>query len=294
MKKILVTGIKSYIGNSFMEYMREFPDEYEVEGISCRDGSWKDRDFSGFDCIFHVAGIAHADSGKITEERKARYYSVNRDLTVELAQKAKNEGVKQFIFMSSAIVYGDSAPIGKRKLITDKTEPSPAGAYGDSKLQAEKGILPLNDENFRVVVLRPPMIYGKNSKGNYPVLSSLAKKLPFFPDVDNQRSMLYVGNLVEFVRLMIKNNESGIFWPQNAEYSNTSDLVKLIASSHGKKIPLVGGLSGMLKFLSLATPLVNKAFGSLAYDMKISEYREPYRRYSLEESIRLTEKPEEK
>ncbi|MDO5444440.1 MAG: NAD-dependent epimerase/dehydratase family protein [Eubacteriales bacterium] len=292
MIRILVTGINSYIGNSFMEYMRRFPEEYELQGISCRDGSWKDRDFSGFDCIFHVAGIAHADSGKITEERKARYYAVNRDLTVELAQKAKKEGVRQFIFMSSAIVYGDSAPIGKKKLITDKTEPSPSGAYGDSKLQAEKGILALGDADFRVVVLRPPMIYGKNSKGNYPILSSLAKKLPFFPDVDNQRSMLYVGNLVEFVRLMIKNNESGIFWPQNAEYSNTSDLVRLIAAEHGKKIPLVGGLSGALKLVSLATPLVNKAFGSLSYDMNISEYKEPYRLYSLEESIKLTENQE--
>lgn len=290
MKKILVTGVNSYIGNSFMEYMCGFPDEYEVEGISCRDGSWRDRDFSGFDCVFHVAGIAHADSGKITEERKARYYAVNRDLTVELAGKAKSEGVRQFIFMSSAIVYGDSAPIGKKKLITNKTEPEPSGAYGDSKLQAEKGILPLNDEHFRVVILRPPMIYGKDSKGNYPVLSKLAEKLPFFPDVDNQRSMLYIGNLVEFVRLMVKNEEAGIFWPQNAEYSNTSDLVKMIAASHGKKIPLIGGLSGALKLASLATPLVNKAFGNLSYDMSISEYKEPYRLYSLEESIKLTEK----
>lgn len=289
MKKILVTGVNSYIGNSFMEYMHGFPEEYEVEGISCRDGSWRGRDFSVFDVVFHVAGIAHADSGKITEERKARYYAVNRDLTVEIARKAKTEGVKQFIFMSSAIVYGDSAPIGKKKLITDKTEPDPSGAYGDSKLQAEKGILSLNDDQFRIVILRPPMIYGKNSKGNYPILSKLAEKVPFFPDVGNQRSVLYIGNLVEFVRLMIKNEESGIFWPQNAEYTSTSNLVRLIAAEHGEKIPLVGGLSGVLKLFSLVMPLVNKAFGSLSYDMRISEYREPYRLYSLEESIRLTE-----
>lgn len=292
MKKILVTGVNSYIGNSLIGYLREFPEEYDVEGISCRNGAWKEKDFSGFDCVFHVAGIAHADSGKITEERKAAYYAVNRDLTVELARKAKAEGVSQFIFMSSAIVYGDSAPLGKRKLITADTVPSPAGAYGDSKLQAEQGILPLSCESFRVVILRPPMIYGRNSKGNYPVLSRLACRLPVFPDVDNQRSMLYVGNLVEFIRLMIKNEESGIFWPQNAEYSNTSDVVRMIAAVHGKKIKLIPGLSGILGLLALATPLVNKAFGSLAYDRSLSEYKEPYCRFTLPESVRLTEQGE--
>lgn len=293
MKKVLVTGISSFIGNSFMKYMSAFPEEYEVEGMSCRGGAWREKDFSGYDCVFHVAGIAHADSGKITEERKAGYYAVNRDLTVALAEKAKAEGVRQFIFMSSAIVYGDSAPIGKRKLISRTTPPAPSGAYGDSKLQAENGILPLSDESFKVVVLRPPMIYGEGCKGNYPVLSKLACSLPFFPDVDNQRSMLYIGNLTEFIRLMIKNEESGIFWPQNAEYSNTSDLVKMIAAEHGKDLKLIGGTTWLLKLLALATPLVSKAFGSLSYDMCLSEYKEPYRRYSLSESVRRTEKEQQ-
>lgn len=289
MKKILVTGINSYIGNAFREYMEAYADEDAVEGISMRDGTWRDADFSRYDVIFHVAGIAHADSGKITEERRAAYYAVNRDLTAEAAEKAKREGVGQFIFMSSAIVYGDSAPIGKRKRITSATEPSPAGAYGDSKLQAERAILPLSDANFKVAVLRPPMIYGKGSKGNYPVLASLARKLPVFPDTANERSVLYIGNLTEFVRLIIKNGDSGIFFPQNAEYAGTAQLVKLISAAHGKKTVLVRGFSPLLKGMSALTPLVNKAFGSLSYDMSMSTYSEDYRRYSLEESIKLTE-----
>ena len=133
------------------------------------------------------------------------------------------------------------------------------------------------------------MIYGKNSKGNYPTLSKLAQKLPFFPKVDNCRSMLYIGNLVEFVHLMIQNEESGVFFPQNAEYSNTSELVKAIAEAHGKHIVLVRGTSWALKLLSNTTGLVNKAFGSMAYDMSMSEYKSNYRLYSLTESIRLTE-----
>ena len=288
-KRVLVTGVNSYIGNAFRSYMEQYPEEAAVEGISVRNDVWKTLDFSGYDCIFDVAGIAHADTGHVSEEVKKRYYAVNCDLTVALAQKAKEEGVRQFVFMSSAIVYGDSAPIGFQRMITRDTPPAPADFYGDSKLQAEKGILPLADDHFKIAVLRPPMIYGKGSKGNYPVLSKMAQKLPAFPKVENCRSMLYIGNLVEFVRLVIKNEESGFFFPQNGQYSNTSQLVQMIAEAHGKHIILVGGCTVPLRLLSQATGLVNKAFGSLAYDMPMSEYKENYRRFSLEESIRLTE-----
>ena len=288
-KRILVTGVNSYIGNAFRSYMELFPEEAEVMGISVRNDAWKTLDFSGYDCVFDVAGIAHADTGHVSEEVKKQYYAVNCDLTVALAKKAKEAGVGQFVFMSSAIVYGDSAPIGFQRVITRETSPAPADFYGDSKLQAEKGILPLGDEHFRIAVLRPPMIYGKDSKGNYPALSKMAQKLPVFPKVENQRSMLYIGNLVEFVRLIIKNEEEGFFFPQNEQYSNTSKLVQMIAQAHGKHVILVGGCTVPLRILSQATGLVNKAFGSLAYDMSMSEYKENYRKYSLEESIRLTE-----
>lgn len=288
-KRVLVTGVNSYIGNAFRSYMEQYPEEAVVDGISVRNDAWKTLDFSGYDCVFDVAGIAHADTGHVSEEVKKRYYAVNCDLTVALAQKAKEEGVRQFIFMSSAIVYGDSAPIGFQRMITRDTPPAPADFYGDSKLQAEKGILPLADDHFKIAILRPPMIYGKGSKGNYPVLSKMAQKLPAFPKVENCRSMLYIGNLVEFVRLVIKNEESGFFFPQNGQYSNTSQLVQMIAEAHRKHIILVGGCTVPLRLLSQATGLVNKAFGSLAYDMSMSEYKENYRRFSLEESIRLTE-----
>ena len=289
MKKILITGANSYIGTSIERYLAQWPQQYQVDTVDMVDGSWSERSFAGYDAVFHVAGIAHSDTGNVSEERKALYYKVNTDLTVETAKKAKAEGVGQFIFMSSAIVYGDSAPIGQQKVITADTPLAPANFYGDSKVQAEKGILPLNDDNFHVVVLRPPMIYGPGSKGNYPVLSKLARKLPVFPKVANQRSMLYIGNLAEFVRLMIENREQGIFWPQNSEYSNTTVLVRLIANAQGKNILIVPGLGWALKLLGHATGLVNKAFGSLSYDMELSRYREDYRKYSLAESIELTE-----
>ena len=164
--------------------------------------------------------------------------------------------------MSSAIVYGDSAPIGKEKIITKDTPVNPANCYGDSKVQAENGIRSLEDDKFKVVILRPPMIYGKGSKGNFPILEKFAAKAPVFPKVENKRSMLYIGNLVEFVRLMIENEESGIFWPQNAEYSNTSEIVKMIAEAKGKKIVLIPGLEWLLKLMSRFTGMVDKAFGN--------------------------------
>ena len=289
MKKILITGANSYIGTSFEKYINDnYSDDYQVDTIDMIDGSWRQRSFAEYDVVYHVAGIAHSDNGKISAEKEKLYRSVNTDLTIETAKKAKADGVKQFIFMSSAIVYGDSGKIGKKKVITKETPTNPANCYGDSKVQAELGILPLQDDKFKVCVLRPPMIYGKGSKGNFPQLEKFARKLKFFPYVKNERSMLYIGNLVEFVRLMIENEEKGIFWPQNAEYSNTSEIVKMIATANGKKVHLVKGFIWLLKIMSHFTGLVNKAFGNLSYDQSMSNYKVEYRKYNLEESIKET------
>lgn len=289
MKRILITGINSYLGKSFKSYIERFPG-YTAVAISMRDGSWRDEDFTGFDTVYHVAGLAHSDNGHISAEKAQTYYRINTDLTEELAKKARREGVHQFIFMSSAIVYGDSAPVGERRRIERGTMCSPANAYGDSKLQAELKLKKLENEHFKVVILRPPMIYGPGCRGNYPVLSLFARHLHIFPRVDNERSMLFVGNLMAFVKLMIDNDESGTFFPQNGEYSNTSELVRMIAAAHGRKIRLIGGLTWALKILGVFTSLVNKAFGSLSYDMALSDYKGgEYRLYSLQESIKITE-----
>ena len=290
MKKILITGANSYIGTSFEKYIAEnFPDEYAVDTVDMVDGKWRNVSYAGYDSVFHVAGIAHSDSGKISPEREKLYYAVNTDLTIETARKAKAEGVAQFIFMSSAVVYGNSAPIGQEKVITRNTPVSPANCYGDSKVQAENGIFPLSDENFKVVILRPPMIYGKGSKGNYPIMAKLAQKVPVFPYVENERSMLYIENLCEFVRLMVTNEEEGLFWPQNDEYSNTSTLVKMIADVHGKNLRLIKGFGWAMWFAGHFVGLITKAFGNLTYERGMSEYSDDYRKYSLNDSIRKTE-----
>lgn len=294
MKKVLITGANSYIGTSFERYAWEhYSDSLSTDTVDMIDGSWRDRDFGSYDTVFHVAGIAHADVGNVTDEIKAKYYAVNTDLAIETADKAKKEGVKQFVFMSSAIIYGDSAPYGRMKRITKETEPSPANFYGDSKWQADQGVRKMADESFCVTVLRPPMIYGRGSKGNYPVLSGMAAKLPVFPNVDNERSMLYIENLCEFLCQIMVRGYGGIFWPQNGEYSRTSDVVRMIAEvkSHGM---FVSRLFNPAVKLASVMPgkigsLANKAFGNLSYDMSMSEYDFDYRVADLKTSIERTE-----
>ena len=285
MKKILITGANSYIGTSVEKWLSKYPDEYLVDTIDMKTEEWKKKDFSTYDVVFHVAGIAHVSSDPNMEDL---YYKVNRDLTIETAKKAKSEGVKQFIFMSSIIIYGDSSK--DLKVIDENTIPQPSNFYGNSKLQAEQGIIPMSDENFKVVVLRPPMIYGKGSKGNYPKLVKAAIKLPVFPDIDNQRSMLHIDNLCEFIKLIIDNEESGVFFPQNKEYVKTSEMVRLIAEAHGKKIKLVKIFNPILKAMEIKVDIVKKVFGNLVYEKSISNYKEDYQIRNLKASIYETEK----
>ena len=298
-KNILITGAGSYIGESFKDYAKAHYPALVVDSIDMIDGSWKSKAFSKYDIVYHVAGLAHADVGSVDEATKEKYYSVNTDLAVEVCKKAKAEGVKEFIFMSSMIVYGDSAPLGKQKVIDKYTVPDPANFYGDSKLQADVAVRDFASDDFKVIVLRPPMIYGKGSKGNYPMLAKLAKALPVFPDVENKRSMLYVENLCEFLcQIMsvksIKEN-SVVLFPQNSQWTKTGNMVKEIGDVTGKKVKLIGGLSKFAVFAAGKFPgkigsLVNKAFGNNCYDNEMSSYEGlNYQNISLNESIKKTE-----
>lgn len=277
MKRILVTGENSYIGTSFVEFMNDYKDEYVVETISVRGDEWRKKDFSNYDVIYHVAGIAHADVGSVSKEQQEIYYQVNRDLTYDVANKYKRdraEKTSQFIYMSSIIVYGDNVSIRKKRVITKDTEPNPSNFYGDSKLQAEQKIIPLGTETFQVCIVRPPMIYGPNSKGNYPQLRKFALKLPIFPDIPNERSMLFVGNLMNFIKTMIDENKpTEIYMPQNSEYVRTSHMVKEIANAHGKNIRLFSFMNWSVYLLSFVPgkigDLTNKAFGNLVYEEKV-------------------------
>ena len=258
MKKILITGAGSYIGMSFERYIKErFGDEYSVDTVDMIDGSWREKSFSGYDAVYHVAGIAHQ---KETKENAESYYKVNRDLAIETAKKAKADGVAQFVFLSSMSVYGKDTGV-----ITKETVPTPVSNYGKSKLEAEEGITALRSDDFKVVVLRPPMVYGEGCKGNYQTVVKIVKKLPIFPNVKNKRSMINVDNLSSFVEMVVRDGLDGLYFPQNKNYVSTKALAKDIAKSMNKKI-YMSFLCGLAVYIF--RPFVKKlkkAFGSLTY-----------------------------
>ena len=284
MKRVLITGAGSYVGTHVMSRLQEEPDKFEVQELSVKGDSWKTFDFSKFDVVYHVAGIAHVSTDPSME---SLYMHVNRDLTIEVAEHAKEAGVKQFIFMSSSIVYGDSVPAGTGSPITLKTKPNPSSFYGRSKLEAEEGLQALEDESFRVVIVRAPMIFGAHAKGNFPKLVTMAQKLPLFPKIDNKRSMIYIGNLAECIAELISAEAKGIFLPQEEHYICTSELVKLIAETSGKKIWLTKLFNPIIKGPLKNNNYVIKAFGDCYYDLSESHFSFDYQRYATQESIRL-------
>lgn len=279
MKRILITGANSYIGTSFEKYIKEnYPEQYEIDTVDMIDGSWREKCFSGYDSMFHVAGVAHQ---KETKENAHLYYEINRDLAIETAKKAKADGVNQFIFLSSMSVYG--MDVGT---ITKDTEPTPKSNYGKSKLQAEEGLLQLADEYFKVCILRPPMVYGNGCRGNFNFIVKFARRSPVFPKTSNKRSMIYIDNLCSFVEVLADKELFGVFFPQNRDYVRTDDMVKKTAAAIGKNIHL-SPLLGLL--VRLAMPFsgrIRKAFGTLIYeDMS---YDLTYKTVDFEDSIKLS------
>jgi UDP-glucose 4-epimerase len=172
--------------------------------------------------------------------------------------------------------------------VIDKNLPlKPNSAYGKSKIEAEMLINNLQDEFFVVATLRPPMVYGKGCKGNYPRLARLALKTPIFPKVDNKRSMIYIDNLSEFVKQLIESQSGGLFFPQNAEYVNTSEMVRLISEANGKRLVMTKLFNPLISLLNVST--IKKIFGDLFYEMSMSEYEIDYRVSNFKESIFQTE-----
>lgn len=301
MKRILITGKNSYIGTSLEKYLQDYNvlkknQEYLSVSISQRDSSWEEHDFSVYDAILDVTGIAHVDTAKVSENEKKRYYEINCDLALSTAKKAKAEGVKQFIYLSSIIVYGDSAPVGKTKHVTLETQPAPEGFYGESKLQAEKQLQLLAESDFQVAILRLPFVYGAGCKGNYRVLRKLAMRLPIFPTIRNHRSMIYIENLCEFIRMLVDSGKGGLWFPQNTEYGDTCEIVRSIAGAHQKRVWRCNWLNPMVRLMSKCPgrlgKLTNKAFGSITYDFSMSREPEGYCLFQLNDSIVRTEKKE--
>lgn len=278
---IAILGKNSYICNRFKQFVET--KGIQTVSVDCRNNTWKSFDFSQVDTVLCPLGIAHVSTNPSME---AQYYAVNRDLPVEIAEYTKSFGVKNFVFFSSMIVYGADKPLGTEFIIDETTDPNPENFYGKSKLDAEQELLKLQDNNFSVAILRIPMVYGPDCKGNFPQLLKVAKKSPFCPNIKNKRSMIYVDNLCEFLRLVIENNKSGIFYPQNSEYVSTVDIIKIAAKYFNHKIIFIRLFNPLIKLLSKRLGVINKIFGTKFYDMSLSPDLEKYNIVDFETSIK--------
>lgn len=288
MKNVLIAGAGSYIGTSVENWLEKYPEKYNVTTLDMMGDGWGSHDFSQYDVIYLVAGIAHRPDAP-----DQLYEDVNHKMAVEVFKKCCEQNVKQFIFMSSGAVYTQSDRSHQKIVVTKHTPLNPCTAYGKSKRDAEIDIDKEKKKNgslIKVAVLRPPMVYGKGAKGNYQTLRKIALKTPVFPKVKNARSMIYIDNLCEFIRLVIDNESEGVFLPQNKEYVNTSKLVAQIAKNSGKKIIFTPAFNWTLEILGKYKDIVNKAFGSYVYKKSEFPYFDgAYQVVGFEESIRRTE-----
>ena len=256
MKRVLIVGANSYIGTSFERYVQ---DRLDVATVSSFDNKWRSIDYSGFDCIVYVAGIAHRKQAK---KNKDTYFLVNRDLAFAVAQKAKVDGARQFIYISSMSVYGM-----KSGEITERTVPSPRtnDYYGLSKWRAEGLISPLQSDDFRVTIIRPPMVYGPGCPGSFQALIRIVKLSPIIPTMKNKRSMIFIDNLAELLALTIEEPVMGVICPQNSEYVCTSAMMDEIAIAFGKQRLQLPAVNVLIKLFIPICPPLQKAFGNLYY-----------------------------
>lgn len=270
LKRVLITGANSYIGMSFEKFINDYDSKCEesdkilVDTLEMRFASWKDYDFSHYDSVLHLAGIVHQ---KETKSNRELYYKVNRDLAFETAKKAKEAGVKQFIYFSTMSVYGLLTGV-----IDENTPENPTNAYGKSKLEGEKLIKSIEDDKYKVVIVRPPMIYGEGCKGNYQTLCKIVDICPIFPDYPNQRSLITIENLCNFLFEIIKKEKKGLFLPQNQDYVSTTELVKEIALKKSKKVCFTKLFNPIINFFQKQNNKIGiqfqKAFGNLTYKVE--------------------------
>lgn len=292
MKKILITGEGSYIGTGFRNWIEKYIKNsgnlcYEVSELDMTDSAWKQFDFSKFDAVFHVAGIAHI---KETQQNKELYYKVNKELAIETALLARKSGVKQFILLSSMSVFGLTTGH-----ITENTSLNPITNYGKAKLMADEVIQKMNCKDFNVCILRPPMVYGYLCKGNYQTLSKFAKKSPFFPKYENNRSMIYIDFLCEFVRNLVDLSDDEqilnqiYYYPQNVDYVCTFEMIDMIAHIHNRKMLKTKAFNPIIKLFAQKIKVFGKVFGDLTYDSGMSRVKFDYHTCSFDETIKMTE-----
>ena len=276
--RVLITGNNGYLGKNFLN---KYKNKYSFEKFSLLKQKLEDINFDNIDIVLHCAALVHQK----VEHPYEKYHEINVDYPVKLAKLAKQNGVKQFIFISTIAVYGE-----EKEKLDENTICNPIKPYGKSKLEAEKELLKLSDDSFIVSIIRPPMIYGKNAPGNIDSLVKLVKKLPIIPlgKIENKRSFISIQNLCFIINEIITQEKSGIFLASDDEAISTSRLIELIAKNLDKNIYLIKipFFESLLKILK--PPFHKRLYGSLEIDNTITKERLNLKNpYSVEDGIKL-------
>lgn len=254
--RILITGGNSYIGNSLRIFLKDKKDFF-VNEISVRDFNWKAVSFKGYDTIIHLAAIVHKNEKKYSLKE---FEKINVDLSIDLAKKAIQEGVKKIIFFSTMAVYG------KTSIIKKDSPKIPITKYGISKFKAEEALISLTaNSKTTLTIIRPPMIYGVGAKGNPSFLEKFSRLCSFFPETNNKRSFLSIDNLLKIIIQDFDNNKNRIIHPQDPHYHTTFQLFNYYCSKRNIKaypLRLLGFIISKLLFIRL----LDKIFGNLYYD----------------------------
>lgn len=274
---ILITGSSGYVGSSFINTFKE---KYNFVNFSLLQDNMDELQIEDIDTVLHCAALVHQ---KVAYDYE-KYDDVNVKYPIALAKKAKEAGVKQFVFISTIAVYGEG-----KETIDENTECNPLTPYGKSKLVAERELEELGNQDFIVSIIRPPMVYGKDAPGNMSSLISLVKKVSILPfgKIDNKRSFVYIDNLTYLVNKVIEKKQSGTFLASDNESLGTTRLIELIAKYQQKKVWLlkIPFFDSLLK--TLKPSLYKRLFGNLEVDnhhtKEVLELKNPY---TAEEGIR--------
>ena len=263
MKKILIYGKGSYIGEHYREGLEARGHQVDmVDSLTLKPGEFS---VEGYEVVINVVGIAHI---KITPDMESLFYMINTDYAVDLCRLAKEAGVKQYIYMSSMNVYGDTS-----ECIKSRDQENPKNFYGKSKLLADQRIHEMEDANFKVVSIRPPVVYGKGCKGNFTLLEKVASIAFVFPEYKNIRSMIFIDHLTNFLCQMVENEENGYFHPQNKSYISTTETVVAIRKAKGKRTLLISGLGWLIRIMMRFVTKAERAFADDYYDLDFSKYK---------------------
>lgn len=284
--KLLITGSNGFIGNYFIN---NYKSKYNIETFSFLKDDINSLDCRYLDAVFHLSALVHQMGGASASE----YEKINVIQTIELAKKAKESGVKHFVFMSTVKVYGEET----NSKYTENTVCNPEDDYGKSKLKAEQELQKLEDENFEISIIRTPIVYGYGVKANIKNLINLVNKVPVLPfgKIKNKRSMVYIGNLCHLVDEIITQEKQGIFLACDDEPLSISKLIELIAKNLDKKIYLIK-IPFFESLLKILKPSFHKRlYGSLEVDNHVTKEKLNLKNiYSVEEGIRLMIKGEKK